>query len=64
MDKEVLILLISNCLNESGFWKELGWRLELKYKLDLWEDDAIHDIACEIENNLTELILELKDNQL
>lgn len=63
MDTEELTMMISNCLNDSGFWKDLGWRLELKYNLDLWVGDAIHDVACQIEMNLTELILEKYQEQ-
>lgn len=57
-----LELTISNCLNDSNFWKMLDYNLKRRYNLNM-DSDEIHILACDVECMIAEQIINYERNE-
>ena len=56
IEKYELEVIVSQCLNNSNFWKMLDYNLKRKYNLNM-DTDEVYVLACDVEAMIAEQIL-------
>lgn len=56
IEKHELEVIVSECLNNSNFWKMLDYNLKRKYNLDM-DTDEVYVLACDVESMIAEQII-------
>lgn len=56
MEQQELEIVVSECLNNSNFWKMLDYNLKRRYNLSI-DTDEMYVLACDVEAMIAEQII-------
>ncbi len=56
MEQHEIEMVVSDCLNNSNFWKMLDYNLKRNYNLSM-DSDEMHVLACDVEAMIAEQII-------